>query len=86
MYDDQTEASGRTTTDMGSGVFPSGGFGQSAFMNNLTYQSDGNGTLVDYNGANGIVQPDPDMYQIQGQWNSGTTWGSDAWVGGPGGG
>ena len=84
VYDDQSEAGGRTTTDMGSGAFPSGGYGQSAFMNNLTYQSDSGGTLVQYNGANGIVQEDPDMYQIQGQFNSGTTWGSYAWVGGPG--
>lgn len=53
-------------------------------MNNLTYQSDSNGTQVQYNGANGIVEEDPDMYQILGEWNSGTTWGSYAWVGGPG--
>ncbi|MCJ1327618.1 hypothetical protein MMC10_004289 [Thelotrema lepadinum] len=84
VYDDQSEAGGRTTTDMGSGQFPSGGWQQSAYMNNLTYQSDAGGTQTAYNGANGIVQEDPDMYQIQGQWNSGTTWGSYAWVGGPG--
>jgi hypothetical protein len=84
VYDDGTQSGGRTTTDMGSGQFPSAGWTYSAFMNNLTYQSDTNGTLVNYNGANGIVEEDPDMYQIQGDWNSGSSWGSYAWVGGPG--
>ena len=82
VEDDQLHTSLLTLT--GSGQFPSGGFGQSAFMSNLTYQSDTNGTQVGYNGANGIVQEDPDMYQIQGNWNSGTSMGSFAYVGGPG--
>ena len=84
VFDDQTEAGGRTTTDMGSGQFPSTGWQHSAYMNNLQYQSDAAGTLVDYNGSNAIVQEDPDMYQIGPNFNSGTTWGSYAWVGGPG--
>ena len=65
-------------------MFPSTGWQHSAYMNNLQYQSDTGGTLVDYNGINGIFQEDPDMYQIQPNFNSGTTWGSYAWVGGPG--
>ncbi|MCJ1376907.1 hypothetical protein MMC20_008152 [Loxospora ochrophaea] len=85
VYDDQTEASGYTTTDMGSGQFPSAGFEYAAFMNNLVYQADAAGTnMVNYDGSAGIVQEDPNMYQIEPEFNSGTSWGSYAWVGGPG--
>ncbi|KAI9756060.1 MAG: hypothetical protein M4579_004030 [Chaenotheca gracillima] len=82
---DSTEVSGRTKTDMGSGQFPSAGWTKSAFMSNLKYQADAGATnMPDYNGSADIVQEDTDMYRIEPHFNSGSSWGSYAWVGGPG--
>lgn len=77
------DSEGRTTTDMGSGLFPGANdVGHVAYMRNLQFQRDAPGSMADYNGAAG--NSDPDMYQIDAHFNSGTTWGSYAWIGGPG--
>ncbi len=77
------DSEGRTTTDMGSGLFPGpNDVGNVAYMRNLQYQNDAAADMSDYSGQAG--NSDPDMYQIDAHFNSGTTWGSYAWLGGPG--
>jgi hypothetical protein len=81
---DSDTVSGRTTTDMGSGYWPEAGWTRSAYMHNLRYQSDRGGTMADYDGSSGRWASDPDMYDIETHFNSGSNWGSYVYVGGPG--
>jgi hypothetical protein len=74
-----------TKDQMGSGRQAQDGWTHAAFLRNLRNQSDANGTMVNNNGtaetdtANGGSNP----YDIQMHMNSGTTWGSYFYVGGP---
>ncbi|CEJ88540.1 hypothetical protein VHEMI04747 [[Torrubiella] hemipterigena] len=73
-----------TTTDMGSGEFPSAGFGKAAFIRNVEVYTP-EGKTVDYNTAAGnVVISDPKRYDLEVHWASGTAWGSYLYVGGPG--
>lgn len=77
----------QTQDQMGSGLRPEGNLsaGQAAYQRNLRVQSDSIGTMVNSNGtpstdtANGGANP----YNIQAWMNSGTSWQSYFWVGGP---
>lgn len=74
-----------TKDQMGSGTQAEGGYGQAAFLRNLRNQSDMNGTMVNNNGSpttdtpNGGASP----YDIKSFINSGSSWGSYIYVGGP---
>ena len=39
--------------------------------------------MANYDGSAELSSPDPDMYDIQGHFNSGSSWGSYVFVGGP---
>ncbi|KAI0539513.1 hypothetical protein GGR58DRAFT_235226 [Xylaria digitata] len=72
-----------TTTDMGSGEWPSTGYGKSAYIHNI-YYINSNENYVDYNGQNQLVISDSGRYNILPTWSSGTSWGSYFYLGGPG--
>ncbi|KAI0202472.1 hypothetical protein F4808DRAFT_76656 [Astrocystis sublimbata] len=72
-----------TTTDMGSGEFPDTGFGKSAYMHNILYV-DTNNNYIDYDGSSQLVVSDTARYNILPTWNSGSSWGSYFYLGGPG--
>lgn len=81
---DSDDVSGRTTTDMGSGRWPRDGWTEAGYLHNLKLQSDRAGTMQDFDGSSAMFESDPDMYRIEAHFNSGTTWESFVWVGGPG--
>ncbi|KAI1825470.1 hypothetical protein F4861DRAFT_537934 [Xylaria intraflava] len=72
-----------TTTDMGSGELPSKGYGKSAYIHNIMYVNDKD-AYVNYNGGGQLVVSDKSRYNIAPTWNSGSTWGSYFYLGGPG--
>lgn len=72
-----------TTTDMGSGEFPDTGFGKSGYIRNIVYL-DTNDKATDYNSQGHYVISDPNRYRMLDHWNSGSDWGSYAFLGGPG--
>jgi neprosin-like protein len=78
------DVAGRTSSDMGSGYFPNAGWTWSAYMHNLLVQTDRSGRMSDYDGSSEIYESDPDMYGIEGHFNSGSSWKSYLYVGGPG--
>ena len=80
IYNSETDV---TTTDMGSGNFPEGGFGQAAYMRNIHYFDQSN-TQQDYNSGGAFVISDTNRYRLDDTWNSGTDWGSYMYLGGPG--
>ena len=75
----------QTKDQMGSGREAQDGWTRAAFVRNLRVQSNLAGAMVNSNGsaesdtANGGSNP----YDVQMHMNSGSTWGSYAWVGGP---
>ncbi len=75
----------QTKDQMGSGRQAQDGWTHAAFVRNLRVQSNSAGAMVNSNGsaesdtANGGSNP----YDVQMHMNSGSTWGSYAWVGGP---
>lgn len=75
----------QTKDQMGSGRQAQDGWTKAAFVRNLRVQSDTAGAMVNSNGsaesdtANGGSNP----YDVQMHMNSGSTWGSYAYVGGP---
>jgi hypothetical protein len=79
---DADEVSGITKTDMGSGRFPADGWQFSAYMHNLNVQIDRGGKMGPYNGTPTVT--DPNRYDVEPHMNSGGSWGSFLWVGGPG--
>ncbi len=82
---DSDDVAGRTTSDMGSGYFAESGWTWSACMHNLRVQTRRNGgSMTDYDGSSGLYISDPDMYDINGHFNSGSGWGSYVYLGGPG--
>jgi hypothetical protein len=82
---DSDDVDGRTKSDMGSGYFPNKGWPWSAYMHNLMVQThrDGGGHQH-YDGSAEIFESDPDMYGIESHFDSGGSWGSYLYVGGPG--
>jgi hypothetical protein len=78
----QTESS-LTTTDMGSGEWPSTGWTHSAYIKNITYL-DSNNNFQGYDGSAQTFVSDASRYNIDVHYNSGSNWGSYMWLGGPG--
>jgi|SwirhisoilCB3_FD_contig_91_112876_length_1353_multi_6_in_0_out_0_1 hypothetical protein len=81
---DSDDVAGRTSTDMGSGYFGEAGWQWAGYMHNLSAQTHRDGTMANYDGSAELSSPDPDMYDIAGHFNSGSSWGSYMFVGGPG--
>lgn len=81
---DSDDVAGRTTSDMGSGYFAEAGWTWSGYMHNLLYQSDRGGSMSEYDGTGNQFSSDPDMYDIQSHYKSGSSWGSYVYLGGPG--
>ena len=74
---------GRTASDMGRCYFLNSGWTWSGYSDNLLAQTDRGGGLSDYDGSVEIYESDPD-YGIERHFNSGSTWGSYVYLGGPG--
>ena len=72
----------RTTTDMGSGNFAEDEWTWSAFQSNTQIQTDLQGTMADSNGL--VSSEDSSYYDIEFHMQSGSSWGSYFWFGGPG--
>lgn len=81
---DSDDVSGRTSSDMGSGYFAEKGWTWSAYMHNLLEQTDRGGSMGDYDGSGNQFSSDPDMYDIDAHFKSGSSWGSYVYLGGPG--
>jgi hypothetical protein len=73
-----------TSTDMGSGRFADEGWTRAAYMHNLRVQTWRDGQMADYDGSSGLGATDNQLYDIDAHFNSGTTWSSYVYVGGPG--
>ncbi len=71
-----------TTTDMGSGRFAEEGWTRAAFQSNTLIQTDSQGGMVDSNGSTSAE--DSTYYDIENHMQSGSSWGSYFWFGGPG--
>jgi hypothetical protein len=80
IYNSQTDL---TRTDMGSGEFASTGFGRSGYIHNIQY-TDTSGNSQGYDGSSQIIVSDTSRYTIDYSFNSGTSWGSFFYLGGPG--
>lgn len=83
-YDDPLIA-GMTSTDMGSGLFPTLGtwWTNAAFMHNLRFQSDVAGTMTKY-APSLISNTNPNCYKIVGNFSATDAWQSQFYFGGPG--
>jgi hypothetical protein len=70
---------------MGSGRQAQDGWTHAAWQRNLRNQSEPNGTMVNNNGtaSTDTANGGANRYDIQMHMNSGTTWGSYFYVGGP---
>jgi hypothetical protein len=80
---DSSDHVGLTHTDMGSGYWPEYRWPWAAYMRSLQYQSGSGGSMSQYN-ADTVFASDSDLYDLEGHMNSGSTWGSYFWLGGPG--
>jgi Neprosin len=72
----------QTTTQMGSGQYAESGWQQACYQSNLRMQTDRDGTMAPFNGSPQVDEPR--LYDMQPHMNSGTSWGSYFWAGGPG--
>ena len=81
---DSDDVEGRTSSDMGSGYFAGNEWPWAAYMHNLRAQAGRDGSMSDYDGSGSLFSSDPDMYDIEAHFNSGSSWGSYLYVGGPG--
>jgi hypothetical protein len=74
-----------TKTDMGSGRFAEEGWKRSAYIHNMRVQTRREaGSMSDFDGTSDVQTTDSHLYDIEPHFNSGTTWGSYVYVGGPG--
>lgn len=80
IYNSETA---ETTTDMGSGELANTGFGHAGYIHNIAYL-DTNGNSQAYDGSGGVVVSDSSRYSLQTAFNSGSSWGSYMYLGGPG--
>jgi hypothetical protein len=71
-----------TTTQMGSGTFGEAGFNQACYQSNLQVQTDRAGAMANHNGSPSAENSA--YYDIVPTMNSGTSWGSYFYAGGPG--
>jgi Neprosin len=72
----------QTNTQMGSGQYAESGWQQACFQNNLRVQVDRDGNMAVFNGSQ--QADEPRLYDIESHMDSGTSWGSYFWAGGPG--
>ncbi len=83
FYGEVYSSNTQTTTDMGSGEFPSAGPNKSAYIRNMVYASPSNVVYnFDANLAN--IVTDPNDYNLETHYNSGAPWDSYILLGGPG--
>jgi len=78
----------QTQDQMGSGYQAAGGWAKSAYLRNLRVQTDMNGTMIENNGnasTDAAVPGGADPYTIALDMESGSSWDSYFFVGGPGG-
>jgi hypothetical protein len=76
----------QTEDQMGSGYQAAGGWAKSAYLRNLRVQTDMNGTMIENNGFASTDEPvpgDADPYTIALDMESGSSWDSYLFVGGP---
>jgi Neprosin len=73
-----------THTDMGSGRFADESWTRAAYMHNMRVQTWRDGAMADFDGSQGLFTTDPQLYDIDPHFNSGSNWGSYIYVGGPG--
>ncbi|WIN00405.1 neprosin family prolyl endopeptidase [Actinoplanes oblitus] len=83
IVDDSDNHPEPTSTAMGSGEFSRFGWQHAAYMRNLSYQSDANGTLARLRGTTQTTNPA--SYDITADFSGSTGWGSYMYWGGPGG-
>lgn len=79
---DSSSHAGTTATDMGNGHWPYEGWQHCAYMNNLLYQSDVNGTMRRYAGS--AWASHPKCYGVEEHFSFVGSWGSHFWWGGSG--
>lgn len=79
---DASDHNTATKTDMGSGYWAENRWPWAAFQRNLMSQSKADGTMSAYNGT--AWATDSNEYDIESHMNSGSSWGSYFWWGGPG--
>ncbi|KAF2642946.1 DUF239-domain-containing protein [Massarina eburnea CBS 473.64] len=72
-----------TKTDMGSGNWPETGWGNSGYIRNMVY-TDTSGADKAYDGSKSVIVSDTNRYRLSPSWNSGSSWGSYFYLGGPG--
>ena len=72
-----------TTSDMGSGQFPETDWTHSAYIHNILY-TDTSGHDQGYDGTPQLFSTDTNRYRIKPSFNSGSSWGSYFFLGGPG--
>ncbi|CAL4990999.1 unnamed protein product [Urochloa decumbens] len=72
---------GQTSTQMGSGHFPSEGFGKASYIRNIQ-TVDSSNTLSSANGLS-LINPTPNCYNVQ-TGTSSSNWGTYMFYGGPG--
>lgn len=72
----------QTTSQMGSGQYAEAGWQQACYQRNLRMQANRYGRMVTFNGSPQVDEPR--LYDMQPHMNSGTSWGSYFWAGGPG--
>jgi hypothetical protein len=72
----------QTTSWMGSGNFAEEGWSWTAYQSNTRIQSDRGGAMTDSDGASSAENSA--MYDISANMQSGSSWGSYFWFGGPG--
>jgi hypothetical protein len=75
--------SSHSTTDMGSGVFPAGGYKHAASLRTMQYSPTADWPLFTDLPPNNGSRTDPDCYDISVSSSSGS-WGTYAYLGGPG--
>ncbi|OAA69785.1 putative Glucoamylase [Cordyceps fumosorosea ARSEF 2679] len=74
----------KTTSDMGSGEFPSAGYGKSAYMRNIVYADTQNSVRNYSANSNDNIITDPGVYNLETHFETGGNWGSYMYLGGPG--
>ena len=80
---DSGEHNGTTRTDMGNGHWPYEGWQKCAFMSNLRYQSNRDGSMARYN-PDSVWESHPKCYGIEGHFDNTGSWGAYFWWGGSG--
>lgn len=84
FYGEIYSAKPQTTSDMGSGEFPSAGTNRAAYIRNMVYVGADDGVTYNYAANLQDIVTDPDSYKVEAHYNAGAPWDSYLLVGGPG--